>query len=255
MDLFAISPIPLIGVTGAYEKPRMTYLSNFGEDLSFIIYVWLIRNKNRMILVDAGATVDMAIERGRSAHSVYHIQTMEEGLRKFNISPKDIDTIIITHLHWDHVGLAHCFPNANFIVQKKELHSGLNPHPAIPKHFYDKNLFENLNLKIIDGDTRITDGISVISTPGHTDGGQSIVVEAQNGTVVLTGFCCIKENFPSQFGPPKMGLAHTGNYVIPGIHIDIKALYESMDKVSRIACQIVPLHDPSFLFFDVVHQN
>jgi N-acyl homoserine lactone hydrolase len=236
-DLY-IHPIPLFKTHGRFERPKMTYLSNFGQDMVLYNYVWFIAGGARRVLVDAGATAEMSVAMGRSPDEVAQIQTLEEGLARLGLTPADIDTVILTQLHWDHVGLAREFVNAEFVVQKAELEMASNPHAAV--RFYDRTLFEGLPFDVRDGDSSVADGIGVLLTPGHTAGGQSVVVGSKKGTVVLTGFCCIQENFE-----PGEDIKAISPLIPPGILIDLRQAYDSMMRVRDVADIIVPLHEPS----------
>jgi glyoxylase-like metal-dependent hydrolase (beta-lactamase superfamily II) len=241
-DLY-VQPIPLFKTHGRYEKPKMTYLFNFGQDMVLTNYVWFIAGGARRFLVDAGATAEMSMALGRSPEEVTRIQTLEEGLARLSLKPGDIDTVILTQLHWDHVGLAHEFVNAEFVVQKVELEMARDPHAAV--RFYDQSLFEGLPFDVRDGDSAVADGIDVLLTPGHTAGGQSVSIESRKGTVVLTGFCCIRENFE----PPEE-IRAVSPLIPPGIHMDLRQAYESMLRVRDAADIIVPLHEPSYANVD-----
>jgi glyoxylase-like metal-dependent hydrolase (beta-lactamase superfamily II) len=79
-------------------------------------YVWLIRSGTRCILVDTGFDAQRASERGRDFQ-----RCPSEGLRNLGVEPEDIDTVIITHLHYDHAGNLNLFPNAQFVLQDEEM--------------------------------------------------------------------------------------------------------------------------------------
>ena len=79
-------------------------------------------------------------------------------------------------------------------------------------------------MAIVDGDAEIVPGIRVILTPGHTPGGQSVAVETDRGTAVITGFCCNADNFP-----------RVGPAVTPGVHINAIEAYESAQRVKELA--------------------
>jgi len=245
MKNIKIYPIPLFVTDAKFEKPKMTYLCNFGQNFTIYNYVWFIEGVEKKILIDAGATAEMAMARGRSKEEVRQIQSLDEGLAKLNLKPGDIDTIILTQLHWDHVELAHQFVNAKFVVQKEELSFARNPHLAA--QFYDKNLFEGLNFEVINGDREITKGVRVLLTPGHTAGGQSVAIETEKGVAVVTGFCCIQENFE-----PDEETRKVMPMIVPGIHLSIVQAYESMLKVKEIADIIIPLHEPRFAHIDKI---
>ena len=91
------------------------------------------------------------------------------------------------------------------------------------------------------GDTEIMKGIRVLSTPGHSVGGQSVAIETEEGTAVIAGFCCIGENFE-----PDEEIKKRTQFIIPGIHLSVSKSRESMLKVIEAADIIVPLHEPKY---------
>ena len=86
------------------------------------------------------------------------------------------------------------------------------------------------------------EGVRVLLTPGHTPGGQSIAVKTEAGTAVITGFCCIRQNFE----PPEM-LAGIAPVLIPGIHFDALQAFDSALRVKEIADIVVPLHEAEYV--------
>ena len=64
-------------------------------------------------------------------------------------------------------------------------------------HRYFPDLLDDVEVVQVDGDAEIVDGIRVLLTPGHTVGGQTVVVNTGPGKAVITGFCCNEENFPA----------------------------------------------------------
>ena len=105
-------------------------------------------------------------------------QTLDQSLSSFGLAPEDISLVINTHLHVDHCGNNRMFKNARFVVQETELEYAKNPDRFL-KGGYIRNLFEGLNFELINGDTEILPGLSVILTSGHTPGHQSVLVDAK----------------------------------------------------------------------------
>ena len=79
-------------------------------------YVWLVRNENRTIVVDTGFAPDVAEVRARE-----FLICPGEAIRQLGSDPDTIDTVVLTHLHYDHAGNHHLFPNATFHVQAAEM--------------------------------------------------------------------------------------------------------------------------------------
>ena len=120
--------------------------------------------------------------------------------------------------------------NAQVYVQAQELAFIEEPHPV--DHRYYPDVLDDMDVRTVSGDTTIVDSIDVILTPGHTSGGQSVVVATTAGKAVITGLCCNAENFPSG-----------GGVVPPGVHLNLIDAYESMKRVREIADILIPIHD------------
>jgi glyoxylase-like metal-dependent hydrolase (beta-lactamase superfamily II) len=71
-------------------------------------------------------------------------------------------------------------------------------------------------------------------TPGHSPGGQSVLVDTSAGKALITGFCCNAENFPKG-----------GGVICPGVHLDAVQAYESARRAREAADILIPLHDLS----------
>ena len=246
MSGHVIRPIPLFKVENV-PPFLMTYLLGFLPPHNMGFYVWYIEGPEKKIIVDAGGTLEglaLWLQFVATGATGTPIQSIEQGLSDVGLKPEDIDTVILTHLHADHVELAGQFANAKFVVQKSELDFALNPHPATAA-FFNKELFNGLDFQILDGDEEIVDGVKVLLTPGHTAGGQSVAVDTDSGKAVITGFCCVRQNFE----PPEM-LKEMMPILTPGMHLNELQLFDSMLKVKETADTIVPLHEPEYLKMD-----
>ena len=221
----------------------MTYDSHFGDMQDVGVFVWYIEGTKRRIMVDAGVAVESFRRRVGPASS---IQTLDEGLGKLGLKPEDIDTVIITHLHFDHIELTYRFKKAEILVQKKELEFVCNPHP-LRAHAYKSNLsfLEGANIRTLDGDTDIVDGVRVLLTPGHSAANQSVAVETAAGLAIITGFCCVQENFNP---PPE--LQERGPFIPPGVTLNAMQAYDSAARVAELADILIPIHDIEFAQVD-----
>ncbi len=100
-------------------------------------------------------------------------------------------------------------------------------------------------VQTVNGDEKIIDGVRVLLTPGHTAGGQSVAVETDSGTAVITGFCCVRQNFE----PPEM-LKEMLPMLMPGIYQNGPQLFDSMLKVKEVADIVIPLHESEYINTD-----
>ena len=231
-----IHPIPLVEVK--LEKSLITYGLHFGQLATLIGYIWYIEGARDRILVDATGGVEyMSRVRGIPAKN---IQTLDAGIGRLGIGPDDIDLVIVTHLHFDHVAQAGQFPKAKLLIQRDELEFAQNPHPAAASG-YPKEFFEGLDFEVISGDTRICEEVSVLSTPGHSPGGQSVSVKTAQGIAIIAGLCTIWENFE-----PASPMKETTPVIAPGINTNSLDAYDSLLRIKELADIVVPLHDPEF---------
>lgn len=78
-------------------------------------FVWLVRGAGREIVVDTGFSAAMALKRGRD-----HIRCPTEGLKLLGTNANAVKDVVITHLHYDHVGNFELFPSATLHLQDLE---------------------------------------------------------------------------------------------------------------------------------------
>jgi N-acyl homoserine lactone hydrolase len=211
------------------DQGIMTYQRNYGKRIILPIYVFAIMGGDQKILVDTGieefiAPPDLEERTG------FPVLPFEEALETIGWKPEDVDIVIHTHLHNDHCENDGLCTNAKVYVQKAELDFFNDPHPI--DHRYYPDVLDDVNIVTIEGDATVVDGVSVMFTPGHTPGGQSVVVETARGKAIITGLCCNAENFPAG-----------GGVVAPGVHLDAIQAYESMKRILERADIIIPIHD------------
>ena len=105
-------------------------------------------------------------------------RTVADALADIDMTPGDIDLVINTHLHFDHCGQNAVFKHAACWVQRAELARSKVQEPEL----YDWFDFMNARFELLDGDTEVVPGVSIITTPGHTSGHQSVVVSTGGRT-------------------------------------------------------------------------
>ena len=244
MNTYTIKPLMLSKRDS--EKEQMTYLSYAGQPIVRPYVMWYIRAGSKNVLVDTAIEAEdyRNYHPGFSNAPFAPVQTFEESLAKVGCVPDDIDIIIQTHLHMDHIYNTPKCKNAMIYVQEEELDFALNPHPIF-EIVYPREIIKNLNFEVIKGDHTILPGIAVMLVPGHAPGCQAVVVETTKGKAVISGFCCIMENF----NPPedvKTRISPFASYpvIAPGIHTDLFQAYESILRVKQIADIVIPMHDP-----------
>jgi N-acyl homoserine lactone hydrolase len=97
--------------------------------------------------------------------------------------PRDVVLVINTHLHFDHCGGNRLFAGTPIYVQRLERQVAREEDYTIPEWAE----FEGATYVELEGEQEILPGIRVVPTPGHTPGHQSVLVETEDGLVVVGG--------------------------------------------------------------------
>jgi N-acyl homoserine lactone hydrolase len=227
MSKFVIHPL-VVGINET-DQGIMTYQKGYGKRIYLPIYVFYLEGGEQKILVDTGME-EFMVPPGAAEDTGLKIMEFEEALATVDLKPEAVDIVIQTHLHNDHCENTYKCTNAGVYVQRAELDFFNKPHPL--DHRYYSDLLDESELVLVEGDTEIVPGIRVVLTPGHTPGGQSVAVETDRGTAVITGFCCNANNFPS-----------VGPAVTPGVHLNAIEAYESAQRVKELGDILIPIHD------------
>ncbi len=220
---------PLVVGLNETDQGIMTYQRFYGERIHLPIYVFALLDGPKKILIDTGLE-DFMVPEGVEKKYGFSVQHFEEALASIGWKPEDVEIIVHTHLHNDHCENDYLCSNAKVYVQKAELEALHNP-PAIDHRYYD-DVLDDVEVIEVEGDTQIVDGVSVLLTPGHSKGGQSVVVDTEKGKALITGFCSNEKNFPEN-----------GPAIVPGVHLDAMESWESLQKVKAFGAEIlIPLH-------------
>lgn len=152
-------------------------------------YFWLLRNRDRTVLVDTGFNPDVGRRRGRTV-----LVEPLEALVRLGVEPKDVSHIILTHLHYDHTGNLKAFPHASLSVPRTELDFWTGPYAmrrqcmaaADPAEIeYVNEAWRAGRVQCIDDGQEIMPGISARIVGGHCPGQQITLVSAEGGPIVL----------------------------------------------------------------------
>jgi glyoxylase-like metal-dependent hydrolase (beta-lactamase superfamily II) len=247
-----IHPVTLTRIQA--DKGIMTYLTYYGEKIWRPYIFWIIEGAGQNILVDTAIHADQyqGYHRGFRDLPFEPLLTFEQALSKFSLRPEDIDLVIQTHLHFDHCFNTSKCKNAKVLIQEEELKFAREPHPAFSV-LYSQSLLEGLNFKTIRGRKIISPGIEVIPVPGHSPGCQAVSISTDAGRAVITGFCCIKENFfPAEDIQERVTPFAGYPVMVPGIHYDVIRAYESLLKIKEMADIIIPMHEPDLMNVETI---
>jgi N-acyl homoserine lactone hydrolase len=195
---------------------------NEGKSMDFVDNCYLIKHAQGWFLWDTGISDAVAaMPNGLApadprAVTWHRPKTLAAQLDQLGIKPSDIKVMAVSHTHPDHIGNVEMFPAAMLYVQKAEYEwPGVNNAPRFkPEHPVTK----------LEGDRDIFgDGsVTILSTPGHTPGHQSLLVKLPNtGAVVLSGDAV---HFRSNWD----------NRGVPAINFSKEQTLASMQRLSEI---------------------
>jgi len=169
------------------DKSLLVYTKYQGQVYEAALKPLLITTSKENILVDTG--IGQLPEKYEKFHVVKRgrDQTLKAQLEKHGLTPEGISIVINTHLHFDHCGNNHLFPKARLYVQAKELRYAYAPD-RFQQAAYIRDFF---NLKVeytgVQGKYQVTDNISLLPTPGHSPGHQSVLIKTEERNYVYCG--------------------------------------------------------------------
>ena len=201
-------------------------------------FIWLLRNGARVILVDTGYDAGEAAQRGRPI-----LQDPRAALAPLGVAAEEVTEVVVTHLHYDHAGGLHLFPNARLHIQAAEMAYATGPcmcHDTLRMPFTADHVCEAIRRlysgKVIfhDGDAELADGVTLHRIGGHSRGLQAVRVRTAAGWLVLASDAAhFYENFEARKPFP--------------IVVDLEDMLRGFDTLERLASApslIVPGHDP-----------
>ena len=207
---------------------------NIGKSIEFSSTCWLIKRGNEWLLWDTGVPQSTLNDpKGWSTLPkliVYHLdKTISGQLAEIGLKTGDITYVVLSHTHGDHIGNVSLFPDSKIVMQRAE-HSwiyspdGTNDNVNQLKALARKLMGKPKHLQLVDGDTDLFgDGsVTLISTPGHTPGSQSLMVHLKNsGFIILSGDVVhLEDNFERN--------------IVPSLNTDKAASIASMAKVRQM---------------------
>jgi glyoxylase-like metal-dependent hydrolase (beta-lactamase superfamily II) len=237
---YEVYAIKYAGVTKK-ESDNFIYNDHHDVDMDLDFFIWVIKHQDKIWLVDLGFGEEEAQRRNRKL-----IYKIDDALKLIDIDHTAIENVIITHMHFDHVGNLEYFPKAKFYLQDAEMsfatgrnmcHSCLS-HPFNVKDVIQmvQNVYKN-RVVFIDGIKEIAPGISLHKVGGHTGGLQVVRVHTERGWVVLASDA-------SHFYRNKL---EKNPYPIVFNIGEMMEGFNLLDELASSADHIIPGHDPDVL--------
>ncbi len=204
-------------------------------------FVWALVSPERTIVVDTGFDRSGAEARKREL-----LRPVEEGLAAIGVDHRIVRDVVFTHLHYDHCGNRHLFPEARFHVQDSEMQFATGRcmcHETFRTHYEMEDVLTMVRrtftgrTEFHSGATELAPGVTLHHVGGHTLGMQVVRVKTQRGFVVLASDVShYYENIEK-------------DRAFPAVY-SIGALLDAYRDVRRLASSgshVIPGHDPLVL--------
>jgi glyoxylase-like metal-dependent hydrolase (beta-lactamase superfamily II) len=218
----------------ANDESVWTPGENVGRSIEFSSTCWLIKRGSQWVLWDTGVPQSTLNDpKGWSTLPkliVYHLdKSITDQLAAIGLKTSDITYVAISHTHGDHIGNMDLFPNSTALMQRVEYSwisspDGPNDNVNQLKALARKLMGTPKQLKLLDGDTDVFgDGsVTLIATPGHTPGHQSLLVHLKNsGFIILSGDVVHSED-------------NFARNIVPSLNTDKAASIASMGRVRQM---------------------
>ena len=201
-------------------------------------FIWVVKGPGSTFVVDTGFTAAMAAKRRRT-----FLQCPVQSLAALGIQGDSVTDVVITHLHYDHVGNFDKFPNARFHLQERELAYATGRYMKYPFFAHSFEVDEVVGMvrlnydgrvELHNGEVELAPGITLHPTPGHTAGLQAVRVHTRRGWVVLASDTThFFENMTTD-RPFTVGF-HLGHMV---------DAFRILESLASSPDHIIPGHDP-----------
>jgi N-acyl homoserine lactone hydrolase len=191
---------------------------NVGKKTEFVTNCYLIKHAQGYMMWETGLADELAaVPEGRGGFTHWRLaRTLASQLDEIKVKPADVKFVAASHTHPDHIGNVELFPQSMLLMQKAEYEwPGANNAPRFkPSHPVTK----------LEGDYDVFgDGsVTLLSTPGHTPGHQSILIKlARTGPILISGDAAhFRENWDYRR--------------VPSFNVDVQKTLTSMDRIAAI---------------------
>jgi len=172
------------GHNAATDQSRWSPGVNVGKPIELSDNCYLIRHGGEWLLWDTGYP-DAVAEKPTTTPvgTATRQKTLAAQLAEIGVKPADIRFVAVSHTHGDHVGNVDMFPESTLLIQKAEVDWAFAPDKRPP-------FKAERPMRKLDGDLDVFgDGsVTILATPGHTPGHQSLLVQLpKTGWVILSG--------------------------------------------------------------------
>ena len=222
-----------------YHRYSTHGLPDATVELTF--YFWVARRGNEVVVIDTGFRPDWFTASGDG--STAWVVPPSEALALVGVDPATVGTVVLSHLHFDHMGNVDLFPHADIVVQRAEYTFWTGPDTTSPpvRSMTDPVALSALEridaedrLQLVDGDLTLAPGLDLRRLPGHSPGQQGVLID---DTVLLASDAA---HFYDEFE----------QQLLFGTFTDLPAMFASYRAMASWAADgitVVPGHDPDVM--------
>ncbi|MBO3747378.1 N-acyl homoserine lactonase family protein [Streptosporangiaceae bacterium NEAU-GS5] len=205
-------------------------------------FFWLLRRAGRTIVVDTGFTPEVGQARGRTT-----LCAPPDALARLGVGPDDVDTVVITHAHYDHTGHVALFPRADIVISARELAFWTGTYAGRAQFAHSAEAADLDTLRRLDAAGRVTrvggrceiaPGLELVDVGGHTPGQLVALADGEGGPVVLASDAV---HYYDELDLDRPF----------GVYADLAGMYRGFDTVRELAAEsggaVVAGHDPAVL--------
>jgi glyoxylase-like metal-dependent hydrolase (beta-lactamase superfamily II) len=215
---------------------------SYGEPdgpLEMDYFFYVLRRGGETLLVDVGFDPVVGERRGRTC-----LCAPVDALRELGIAPGSVAQIVVTHLHYDHVGNLLAFPDAELLLHERELDFWCGPDGVSAAHSapiereeidYVASAHRDGRVRLLDDDGEVAKGVHAVRVGGHSPGQLILVVDGRSGPVLLASDAVhyyeeLERGWPFE------------------IVVDLEEMVTGYETVKRLAAErgapVVAGHDP-----------
>ena len=208
----------------------------------------LLVHGERTLLIDAGCG-DKMDAKSADRYGLERAYHLDHALAEAGVSANDIDVVIASHLHFDHVGgftarladgrIVPRFPRARYVAHRQEWDDATHPHERNRASYLQENfvpLAEAGVLDLVNDDAEVMRGVRLRRSGGHTAHHQVIVIESQGETAVFTA-----DMYPTSVHVPDGWLMGYDLYPMQTLAFKRAFAREAMEREYLVFFE----HDPS----------
>src|SRR6185437_4651891 len=228
---YTITPLHL--GTLNVDQSGLTLRKGAGTRVEVPCLGYVLEGGSKPILVDSGPCHDPDwATRHHNPFTRTDQQSLVAALARIGVGADAIETVIISHLHWDHCYGNAFLPKARFIVQRAEVAYALAPlpcdEPIYETQFQPVHFLESFDrFDIIEGERDVAPGVRCVPLPGHTPGLQGVLVDTAAGPhLIASDHCPLFANFDARI---PTGLIH-----------DLEAWYRSTERIAALGAKLLP---------------